>query len=128
MKVISSILIAALFIGMLPWRELAADSNTHGEYNCSPLTVVYEQTSTWNNSTQGQFTITNTSSEAVTLWKLEIVYGGDVTITNIWDAADVTDYDNDENITVSGSSRMQNPLQRHADSANGGTAIPLATA
>ncbi len=44
MKVISSILIVALFIGMLPWRELAADSNTHGEYNCSPFTVIHIQT------------------------------------------------------------------------------------
>ena len=37
MKVISSILIAALFIGMLPWRALAADSNTHGEYDAYPF-------------------------------------------------------------------------------------------
>ena len=105
-KVISSVLIAALVIGMLPWRELAADVNTHGEYNAYPFDITYEQNSTWNNSTQGQLTIINTSENAVTSWTLEIVYCSDVTITNIWDAADITDYDNDEHIIVSGNSRI----------------------
>ena len=105
-KVISSILIAALIIGMLPWRELAADVNTHGEYNAYPFDITFEQNSTWNNSTQGQLTIINTSENAVTSWTLEIVYCSNVTITNIWDAADITDYDNDEHIIVSGNSRI----------------------
>ena len=105
-NVISSVLIAALILTALPWRGLSADSNTHGEYNAFPFDISYEQNSTWNNSTQGQFTITNTSSEAVTQWRLEIVYDSDVTITNIWDATDVTDYDNDDIITISGSSRI----------------------
>ena len=105
-KVISSVLIASLVIGMLPWRELAADVNTHSEYNAYPFDITYEQNSTWNNSTQGQFTIINTSENTVTSWTLEIVYCSNVTITNIWDAADITDYDNDEHIIVSGNSRI----------------------
>jgi len=62
LRIVSAILIAALLVGFLPWRELSADSATHGEYTSSPFTVIYEQNSTWGNSTQGQFEVTNTSA------------------------------------------------------------------
>ena len=61
---ICKVLILSLMLTAFPWRELAADSNTHGEYDAYPFDIAYEQNSTWNNSTQGQFTITNTSDHA----------------------------------------------------------------
>ncbi|MBO4460752.1 MAG: hypothetical protein J5778_08865 [Clostridiales bacterium] len=65
-KTVSIILTLEIFIGFLPWRELSADSATHGEYTSHPFTVTYDQNSTWNNSTQGQFVLTNTSGYEVT--------------------------------------------------------------
>jgi Predicted solute binding protein len=99
-KVISASLVAALFVGMLPWRELSADALTHGEYNAYPFEITYDQNSTWGYSTQGQFEITNVSDYDVTSWSLEIEYYGDVSLSNIWNATDITDYSTDENITV----------------------------
>ena len=42
-KLVSSILVISLFIGFLPWRELRADANTHGEYDAYPFEITYEQ-------------------------------------------------------------------------------------
>ena len=94
-------LIASLVIGMLPWRELSADANTHGKYTANPFEITYEQNSTWGKSTQGQFVVKNTSKANVKSWVLEIDYSGDVRLSNIWNAKDVTDYDLDKNIKVS---------------------------
>ena len=103
LQLISSFLVVALFLGMLPWRELRADANTHGDYESYPFTITYEQNSTWNNSTQGQYTLTNISDYEVSSWTLEIDYFEVVTLSNIWNVVDVTDYETDENIKVSGN-------------------------
>ncbi len=100
-KVVCCMLIASLVIGMLPWRELSADANTHGKYTANPFEITYEQNSTWGKSTQGQFVVKNTSKANVKSWVLEIDYAGDVRLANIWNAKDVTDYDSDKNIKVS---------------------------
>ena len=100
-KFVSSVLVAALFVTMLPWRELSADALTHGEYNAYPFEITYDQNSTWGYSTQGQFEVTNISEYDVTSWTLEIEYNGDVVLSNIWNADDITDYSTDENIIVS---------------------------
>ena len=102
-RTVSCFLIIAIICGILPWRELRADADTHGGYESYPFSISYEQNSTWNNSTQGQFTITNTSDYSVYSWTLEIDYFEDVIISSIWDASDITDYDIDENIKVSGA-------------------------
>ena len=83
-KTISMALVASLFTGMLPWNELRADANTHGEYDAYPFEITYEQNSTWNNSTQGTIELTNTTEYSVTSWSLEIDYFEDVTLSNIW--------------------------------------------
>ncbi|MBR6404012.1 MAG: cellulose binding domain-containing protein, partial [Eubacterium sp.] len=101
-KTISVALIASLFMGMLPLRELRADANTHGEYEAYPFSITYEQNSTWGTSTQGQFELTNVSDYDVTSWTIEIDYGEEVFLSNIWNASDITDYSVDENILVSG--------------------------
>ena len=88
---LSIILIAFFFIGGLPWRELKADAETHSEYNCSPLSIVYDQTAFWDTTTQAQYTVTNTSAEPVVGWKLELNFSSDVTITNLWNAQDISD-------------------------------------
>ena len=49
-KTVSLVLTLAIFIGFLPWREISADSNTHGSYNSYPFSITYDQNSTWNNS------------------------------------------------------------------------------
>ena len=82
-KVVCCMLIAALVIGMLPWRELSADANTHGKYTAKPFEITYEQNSTWGKSTQGQFVVKNTSTNTVKSWILEIDYAGDVRVSNI---------------------------------------------
>ena len=73
-KVVCCMLIASLVIGMLPWRELSADANTHGKYTAKPFEITYEQNSTWGKSTQGQFVVKNTSKANVKSWVLEIDY------------------------------------------------------
>ena len=100
-KFVSTVLVATLFVTMLPWRELSADALTHGEYNAYPFEITYDQNSTWGYSTQGQFEITNVSEYDVSSWTLEIDYYGDVVLSNIWNADDITDYSTDENILVS---------------------------
>lgn len=86
-KTISVTLIASLFTGMLPWRELRADANTHVEYEAYPFSITYEQNSAWGNSTQSQFEVTNISDYDVTSWSLEIDFFEDVTINNIWNVS-----------------------------------------
>ena len=100
-RIVSALLIAALLAGFLPWRELSADSATHGEYTSSPFTVTYEQNSTWGNSTQGQFEVTNTSAYDITSWSLEIDYLYDVSLTNIWNVSGAV---TDGNVIVSSNS------------------------
>lgn len=105
-KLISSTLITALLIGFLPWREIRADANTHGEYSSSPFEITYDQTSSWGNSTQGQFEVTNVSGYDVTSWTLEIDYYDTVTLSNIWNVSDITDYSTDENIVITSDSTI----------------------
>ncbi len=106
-KTISCVLIAAFVVGAMPWQEISAASTTHGEYKSSPLEITYDQNSTWGYSTQGQYQVKNTSKYAVNSWTLEIDYSGGVTISNIWNAKDITDYGSDEKIIVSGDSRIE---------------------
>ncbi|MCR5529297.1 MAG: hypothetical protein K6F49_08770 [Saccharofermentans sp.] len=98
LQLITILLIISSFIGALPWREIRADMNTHGEYDAYPLSVIYEQVSTGDNSTQGEFTLTNVSEFEITSWTIEVDYFEDVTLSNIWDAADITT-EEDENLT-----------------------------
>ena len=90
LQLITLLLIVSTFIGVLPWREIRADMNTHGDYDAYPLSVTYEQTATWDNSTQAEYTITNVSEFEITSWTLEVDYYEDVVISNIWNATDVT--------------------------------------
>lgn len=105
-KLISTTLISALLIGFLPWREIRADANTHGEYSAYPFEISYDQTSSWGNSTQGQFEVTNVSGYDVTSWTLEIDYYDTVTLSNIWNVSDITDYSTDENIVITSDSTI----------------------
>lgn len=102
-KSVSIFLAATFVIGVIPWREIRADMNTHGEYDAYPFDVVYDQVSTWNNSTQGEFKLTNTSDYTITSWSIEVDYFDETTITNIWNAKDITDYSTDENIIIQGN-------------------------
>nr|MCR4670162.1 cellulose binding domain-containing protein [Saccharofermentans sp.] len=105
-KIISFILSIAIIIGFLPWREISADSNTHGSYNSYPFSITYDQNSTWNNSTQGQYVLTNTSGYTVNSWTLEIEFRENVTVSNIWNATDITNYNSDDKIKISGSATI----------------------
>ena len=106
LKFLSAALVASFVVGAMPWQELSADERTHGEYDAYPFEITYEQNSTWGYSTQGQYTITNISEYEVTSWSLEIDYYGDVRISNIWNASDITDCEADENITVTSNSAI----------------------
>lgn len=101
-RFICIILVSTFIISVLPWREIRADLNTHGEYESDPFSITYDQISTWNNSTQGEITLTNNSDLDVYSWTLEIDYYGDVSFSNIWNAKDITDYETDENLIIEG--------------------------
>ena len=103
-RLLSATLATSIFMGFLPWQELQADANTHGEYDAYPFEITYEQNSTWNNSTQGTIELTNTTEYSVTSWSLEIDYFEDVTLSNIWN---VTGSISDGNVIVDGSSEIE---------------------
>ncbi|MCR5529358.1 MAG: cellulose binding domain-containing protein, partial [Saccharofermentans sp.] len=102
LQLITILLIISSFIGALPWREIRADMNTHGEYDAYPLSITYDQAATWDTSTQGEFTLTNVSEFEITSWTLGVDYFEDVTISNIWNATDITT-EEDENLHISGN-------------------------
>lgn len=85
-----TVFVALFFVSALPWRELRADAITHGEYDCSPLSVTYDQVSTWDTTTQAEFTVTNTSDLAVEGWTFELDFPIEVSVSNIWNAVDLT--------------------------------------
>ncbi len=107
LRLISCILVATFVVGFIPWQELSADAMTRGNYKDYPFEITYEQNSTWGNSTQGQYQIKNISEYDVKSWAIEIDYQGEVRISNIWNAKDITDYGSDEKIIVSGDSRIE---------------------
>jgi len=90
-KVLSTLLTAVFLLSSAPLTELRADMDTHREYSCDPLSVTYDQTASWDNTTQAELSITNISEEPVDGWTLEIVFPGDITLTNIWNALDISD-------------------------------------
>ena len=96
-------MVSLLMVGGLPWHELRADANTHGEYECSPLFVTYDQTATWDLNTQGEFTITNTSETVVDSWTLEIVFATDLEIANLWNGLAISDEITPANTLVIGN-------------------------
>ena len=102
LQLITILLIISSFIGALPWREIRADMNTHGEYDAYPLSITYDQVATWDNSTQGEFTLTNVSEFEITTWTLEVDYFEDVALANIWNATDITT-EEDESLHITGS-------------------------
>ncbi|MBR2295623.1 MAG: cellulose binding domain-containing protein [Clostridiales bacterium] len=55
-----------------------------------PLSISYEENSCWNNCTQGQFILTNESVYDITDWTIEITYNEEITVSDIWNAADIT--------------------------------------
>ena len=89
LKCTITFLIAIFFVGALPWRELRADANIHGDYTCEMLSVTYDQVSSWDLNTQGEFVITNTSEETVEGWTIKFDFASDVTITNLWNGQDL---------------------------------------
>ncbi len=91
LKSLISIFIALYFVSALPWRELRADANIHGNYNCEILEVTYDQVSTWDLNTQGEFVITNTSEEVIDGWSIKFSFDSDLTITNLWNGQDLRD-------------------------------------
>ena len=90
-KALSTLLTAVFLLSSAPLTELRADMDTHREYDCDPLSVTYDQTASWDNTTQAELSITNISEETVDGWTLEIVFPGDITLTNIWNALDISD-------------------------------------
>ncbi len=85
-----TVFVALFFISALPWRELRADAITHGEYDCSPLSVTYDQISSWETTTQAEFTVANDSDVPVEGWTFELDFPTDVSVSNIWNAVDLT--------------------------------------
>lgn len=101
-KLLVSVMVAVLLVGLVPWRELRADANTHGEYRCTPLFVTYEQTTTWDRCTQGEFVVENTSDEVVNSWTLTVEYAAELQLTNVWNAKNVSDESTPGNVFVLG--------------------------
>ena len=97
------LLVALFFVGALPWREIRADANIHGDYNCDRLSVTYDQTSSWDFNTQGEFVITNVSEETVEGWTLHFEFAVDLTITNLWNGQDLRNETTPANILIIGN-------------------------
>lgn len=99
-KMLSVLVTLSLMIGIIPWQTLIADALTHAEFDCSPLSIVYDQNSTWGNYTQGQYTITNTSAYNVTSWTLEVEFSDEVSVDNIWNINNATQGDSSTLLTL----------------------------
>ena len=102
-RTLSIFLIALFFTGALPWRELRADANIHGDYTCDRLSVTYDQVSSWDLNTQGEFVITNTSEETVEGWTIKFDFAADVNITNLWNGQDLRDETTPANTLIIGN-------------------------
>ena len=89
-KILSILLSLVITVSTLPIGFLQADSLSHGEYSCSPLSIEYDQNSTWGCNTQGQYTITNDSIYNVLSWTIAITYADEVTVADIWNADNLT--------------------------------------
>ncbi|SEW32175.1 Cellulose binding domain-containing protein [Ruminococcaceae bacterium KH2T8] len=84
-----TVFVALFFISALPWREIRADAITHGEYDCSPLSITYDQISSWDTTTQAEFTVVNDSDVPVEGWTFELEFPIEVSVSNIWNAVDL---------------------------------------
>ena len=102
-RTLSVILIALFFTGALPWRELRADANIHGDYTCDRLSVTYDQVSSWDLNTQGEFVITNISEETVDGWTIKFDFASDVTITSLWNGQDLRNETTPANTLIIGN-------------------------
>ena len=102
-KRIRIILVALFFVGALPWRELRADANIHGDYTCDRLSVTYDQVSSWDLNTQGEFVITNISEETVDGWTIKFDFASDVTITSLWNGQDLRNETTPANTLIIGN-------------------------
>lgn len=94
------VIIPILIVGLLYNGELRADSNTYCEYDCSPLFVTYSETANWDNYTQGEFVLENTSDADIVGWTLNVEYLADVQLSNIWNARNVSDESTPGNVLV----------------------------
>lgn len=102
-RISTILLIALFFVGALPWRELRADANIHGDYSCDRLSVTYDQTTAWDLNTQGEFVITNVSEETVEGWTLQFEFAADLTITNLWNGQDLRNETTRANVLIIGN-------------------------
>lgn len=102
-KRLSIFLIALFFVGALPWRELRADANIHGDYICDRLSVTYDQVSSWDLNTQGEFVITNISEETVDGWTIKFDFASDVAITSLWNGQDLRNETTPANTLIIGN-------------------------
>ncbi|MCR5528180.1 MAG: cellulose binding domain-containing protein [Saccharofermentans sp.] len=102
-RISSVLLIAIFFVGALPWRELRADANIHGDYSCDRLSVTYDQTTAWDLNTQGEFVVTNVSEEMVEGWTLQFEFAADLTITNLWNGQDLRNETTPANVLIIGN-------------------------
>lgn len=89
-KILSLWVVLSMVIGFIPWQIIYADALTHAEFDCSPLSVVYDQNATWGNNTQGQYTVTNNIAYNVTSWALEVEFAEDISVDNIWNINNTT--------------------------------------
>lgn len=102
-KTISMMLISIILIELFQYQLISANTDTYSEYQLYPLKIVYEQNSTWGISTQSQYTLINVSETTITDWTIEIDLNDGTTISNIWNANDITNYGIDNDPLVNGN-------------------------
>lgn len=82
-KYVSVFLVASFLIGLIPLREVKADTSTGSS---SELEVTYQEVSSWGDFTQAQVDVTNISSDTLDGWNVSLEFDEVVSVSSIWNA------------------------------------------
>ncbi|MBR6483470.1 MAG: cellulose binding domain-containing protein, partial [Clostridiales bacterium] len=118
-SLLSTILSTILILSVIPVNELRADEDLLGVYDCGSINVEYEQTSSWNTSSQANITLTNQSEETIEGWSIEIVYAEDVVLSDIWNALDLSDEETAPNTLIIGNEEYNCTIEPYGSVAFG---------
>ena len=87
-RIVSLVLVLAMMLGLVPQSAYASAENgtqtVEHTYESRGCTIIYKESSTWDNYVNADITIKNDGEELQANWRLSLVYDG--SIDNIWNA------------------------------------------